>query len=284
MHSFMRIVLCACLITPSGHAFTPVQQTPSSVTVQAGKGVTLTCSFNGTGLEIMKVRWFRYSADNTSLQIEISLQHNVCSEFINRTAVKENSSISILSLNALLPNDSGVYVCEVQRWIPGPHAKEQGNGTLVNVTREDPALVSTDKHPADIIYYIAGVLIIIALGLGIVALVYFKIRVNNSSVSRVGGIDAHSTPQQDTVCSRPDTHEVCYASLNFNKKRRDRSTTGLMHSQYEATESTLQAKAKACLITPSEGSARMKHPKTQEDTEKRGAEEEREVLYAHVRG
>ncbi|KAK1156549.1 immunoglobulin superfamily member 6-like [Acipenser oxyrinchus oxyrinchus] len=269
MHSFMRIVLCACLITPSGHAFTPVQQTPSSVTVQAGKGVTLTCSFNGTGLEI-KVRWFRYSADNTSLQIEISLQHNVCSEFINRTAVKENNCTSILSLNALLPNDSGVYVCEVQRWIPGPHAKEQGNGTLVNVTH---------KHPADIIYYIAGVLIIIALGLGIVALVYFKIRVNNSSVSRVGAIDAHSTPE-DTVCSRPDTHEVCYASLNFNKKRRDPSTTGLMHSQYEATESTLQAKAK----TPSEGSARMKHPKTQEDTEKRGAEEEREVLYAHVRG
>ncbi|XP_058850216.1 uncharacterized protein LOC117973280 isoform X2 [Acipenser ruthenus] len=276
MHSFLRIVLCACLISPSGHALTPVHQTPRSVTVQAGGSVTLTCSFNGTGLEMVKVRWFRYSADNTSLQIDISLQHNVCSEFINRAAVKENQSISILSFNALLPNDSGVYVCEVQRWVPGPYAWEQGNGTLVNVTREDP-----DTRPADIIYYIAGVLIIIALGLGIVALVYFKLRVNKSSVSRVPGIQAHSTPE-DTVCSRPDTHEVCYASLNFNKTRRttDPSTTGLMHSQYEATESTLQAKAK----TPSEGSARIKHPKTQDAIEQRGAEEEPEVLYAHVRG
>ncbi|KAK6476349.1 immunoglobulin superfamily member 6-like [Huso huso] len=283
MHSFLRIVLCACLISPSGHAFTPVHQTPRSVTVQAGESVNLTCSFNGTGLEMVKVRWFKYASDNTSLQINISLHHNVCSEFINRTAVKENKSISILSLNALLPNDSGVYVCEVQRWAPAPHGKEQGNGTLVNVTHEDPALGSTDTRPADIIYYIAGVLIIIiALGLGIVALVYFKLRVNKSPVSRVPGIQAHITPEQDTVCSRPDTHEVCYASLNFNKTRRttDPSTTGLMHSQYEATESTLQAKAK----TPSEGSARMKHPKTQDATEQRGAEEEPEVLYAHVRG
>ncbi|XP_041084816.1 uncharacterized protein LOC121300339 isoform X2 [Polyodon spathula] len=245
MHSFLRIVVCAYLISPPGHAFTLVHQTPRSVTAQPGESVDLTCSFNGTGQETTQVRWFRYATNKTSLQINICYRHNVTSQFINRAAVTENNSTSILSLDALLPEDTGVYVCEVERWIPEPFIKKQGNGTLVNIA----ALFSRNKHPADIIYYIASVLIL-ALVLGIVAVVRFK-RTVNSSVSRVPGIQGLGTPEcipeQDSLCSRPDTQEVCYASLNFNNRPRttDPIRTGLMPAQYEATENNLPAKGKA---------------------------------------
>ncbi|XP_038649278.1 uncharacterized protein LOC119963925 isoform X1 [Scyliorhinus canicula] len=101
-------------------------QLPQAINISEGESVTMTCLWNITHSESVRVGWLKDDM-NIFTKIDKGKYKSDGREYI----IEEK--YSTLSITNTVQNDSGLYHCEVLVEIPPPVRRASGEGTLLNV-------------------------------------------------------------------------------------------------------------------------------------------------------
>ncbi|XP_073468402.1 uncharacterized protein [Aquarana catesbeiana] len=124
-----------------------ITQVPNELNIHKGESVTLTCRWNITDVQRIRVEWRKYNKshpwhDNgTLLSTGLWTHPNNTTIFIvmnqNRSSYVITNDTAMMTLESITEEDEGLYVCKTVSEIPTLYIV-QGNGTLLQVHNNKP--------------------------------------------------------------------------------------------------------------------------------------------------